>query len=130
MGVTNDGVTNTLVCTYLVICDLVVKSRDLMDRKTSKQPRYCKETTKKTSLLSKAKWLFATSDTCRFRRLVDATKSNARRSISAGSKCLGRVHECHTRRRPPLLSGPVRQPPTHITTPLLINFAPSENKLC
>lgn len=84
--------TNTLVCTYLVICDLVVKSRDLMDRKTSKQPRYCKETTKKTSLVSKAcqshsdfpppvtsKWLFATSDTCRFRRRVDATKSNARR---------------------------------------------------
>lgn len=33
----------TTVGTYLVICDLVVKSRDLIDRKTSKQPRYWKE---------------------------------------------------------------------------------------
>lgn len=34
--------TDTKVCTYRVICDLVVKSRDRMDRRTSKQPRYWK----------------------------------------------------------------------------------------
>lgn len=32
--------------TYLVICDLVVKSSDLIDRRTSMQPRYWKPKTK------------------------------------------------------------------------------------